>query len=218
MGSINRLGFLLCFTFIISTIYAQEWELKKDEQGIKAFTRDYPSLKFNEYLVTTTINAELKSVIAAFTDFSKYDLIYPETKNFKVLKEADNVLISYLRIKTPFPAKDRDGIFKNVFTFDKANNKIHVDVSCITDEYETEKGLVRIPFCKGSWDFVEVSPGKVDVRHQFITDPGGFAPAFIVNAKTVNNPFMTLQVLRELSVQKEYNQVDSKYTKNLSAQ
>ncbi len=211
------MGKNLLMIFIIGLmpviIQAQEWELKKNEKGIKAYTRDYPSLKFKEYLVTTSIPADIKTVITAFTDFSQYHLLYPETADYEVLEKSSELLVSYMRIKTPFPAKDRAGIFQNKFTYNPASKTIYVEISCLNDKHEVASKYIRIPYCTGYWEFKEVEENVVEVKHQFVTDPGGFAPAFIVNAKTINNPFKTLEVLTELSSQEKYRKHDSVFAK-----
>jgi hypothetical protein len=197
----------------------KNWELRKDEKSVKAYTRDYPELSFKEYLVETVVDADLKTVLAAFTDFSKYDLIYPETEGYRIIELTDKSLISYLKIKTPFPAKDRYGIFRNVFTMSSDNKKVHVDIDCLTDEkYQQDGSGILIPFCAGTWDFEQISDNQVTIRHQFISDPGGFAPAFIVNAKTVNNPIKTLLAIKELSKEEKYKKSQFNFTLGNSGQ
>jgi len=182
-----------------------EWELEKDTEGIKAYTRSRPGIKFKEYKVEMTIDATHAEILALFQDYDKYPDIFPGTEGVKVLHQKEDHYVTYIKFDIPFPARDRDALFDNKLTYNASQKLLHIDVSCLTDEYETNPKLIQITFCDGMWEFKDIGNGKVKIRHQLIVDPGGSAPAWIVNSKTVDDPIKTCKALRELVNDPKYS-------------
>ena len=181
-----------------------EWELKKEEEGITAYTRKREGIKFNEYKVSMTLNADLNQVLSLFKDFEVYPELFPGTEGIKVFLDKPDHHVTYIKFNIPFPARDRDAIFDNRISYNKATKKLKVDVKCLTDEYETDESLIQIKFCEGFWEFTDLGNGSLLVEHQLIVDPAGFAPAWIVNSKTVDDPIKTLKSLKLMIKDKKY--------------
>lgn len=187
--------FVFFLVFVsLSIMLAQdgEWEFKKEEEGIKAYTRSKEGIKFNEYLVTTTIKSSLSQVLALMKDFSVHADIFPNTEDHKVYLDEPGQYITYTRLDIPFPARDRDIVFDNRLSYDPDQKILKISVTCIPERYETDKSLIRITYCEGAWEFKDIGNGLLEVRNNMIVDPGGMAPAFIVNAKTIDDPIKTL--------------------------
>ncbi len=103
----------------------------------------------------------------------------------------------YMHTNAPFPAKDRDGVFRNVFSYLPDRDMLRIDISCVNDGYVASKRLIQIQSCGGFWEVTEKNQDEIFVRHQFVADPGGRVPAFIINLKTVQNPINTLKSIRD---------------------
>lgn len=187
--------FLIAF---LSDAYSQtEWEFRKEEEGIKAYTRTREGIKFNEYKVTMTLDATINEMLSLFKDFDTYASIFPGTEDHKVYLDEPTRHITYARLDIPFPARDRDIVFDNVLSYDATRKILSIDIQCIPDKYETNGRLIRITNCDGGWEIQDIGNGQVSVKHNMIVDPAGFAPAFIVNAKTIDDPIKTLKSMRE---------------------
>jgi len=200
---------LFSISFIATEISGQtDWEFRKEEEGIKAYTRTREGIKFNEYLVTMTLEASINEVLSLFKDFDAYAGIFPKTSDHKVYLDEPDRHITYTRLNIPFPARDRDIVFDNVLKYDSAQKKLSIEIQCIPEKYETNSSLIRITVCDGGWEFQDIGNGKVEVRHHMIVDPAGFAPAFIVNAKTIEDPIKTLKSMREHLASHPYKKQD----------
>jgi len=192
-------------TLIYSSIGAQsEWELKKEDEGILAYTRSREGIKFKEYKVEMEMSASLSQVMAIFKDFEVYTDLFPGTEDVKVLHNDPEHHITYIKFDIPFPARDRDAIFDNHLSYNEEEKSLIVDVKCLTDEYETNPKLIQILFCEGGWKFTDLENGKLLVHHNLIVDPAGAAPAWIVNSKTVKDPIRTLKSLRKMINDNKY--------------
>jgi len=190
----------------LSSIDAQTpWELQKDEDGIEAYTRSRPGIKFKEYKVEMTMDATHSQILALFKDYERYPDLFPGTSDAKALLQEDDHYITYIKFNIPFPARDRDALFDNKMKYIAAEKLLQIDVDCLTDEYETNDDLIQIRFCEGVWKFQDIGGGKMKVVHQLIVDPAGFAPAFIINSKTVDDPIKTCKALRKLVNEPQYS-------------
>jgi len=188
---------LLIFLIASSVLAQEDWKLRKEEDGITAYTKKRPGIKFNEYLVTATIDAELSQVMAIFKDFDSYTSIFPGTEDAKGYHDEPLHHVTYIKFNIPFPARDRDAVFINHLSYNKDERILAIDVKCDPDQYETNEKLIRITFCEGGWEFKDIGNGQISIRHNLIVDPAGMAPAFIVNSKTVDDPIKTIKSLRE---------------------
>ncbi len=196
---------LSSFILFSDQIIAQsEWELKKEEDGIKAYTRSREGIKFNEYRVITEISASLSEVLAIFKDFDVHTELFPGTEEIKVYLDESERYVSYIKFDIPFPARDRDAVFNNDLSYDPLSKTLRIEIRCLTDEYKTDPDLVQMTFCEGFWEFKDLGNGQIEVVNQMIVDPAGYAPAFIVNSKTIDDPVKTLKSLRRMIKNDKY--------------
>jgi len=204
----TRLIVSFLLTFLLFAMEGQsqtEWELEKEEDGISAYTRKRDGIKFKEYKVEMIIEATHEQILAVFQDFDRYPEIFPGTSDVKLLLDTEDRYVTYVKFNIPFPVRDRDALFDNRITYDASKDLLRVDVQCLTDEFETDDSLIQITFCDGYWEFQELGDGKMRAVNQLIVDPGGFAPAFIVNSKTIDDPIETCQSLRKIVNEQKYS-------------
>lgn len=181
-----------------------DWELKKEEDGIKAYTRSREGIKFNEYKVVTEITATLSEVMAIFKDFEVHTDLFPGTEDIKVYVDEPERYVTYIKFDIPFPARDRDAVFNNDLSYDASTETFRIETTCISGEYETNPDLIEMAFCEGFWEFRDLGNGQLEVINQMIVDPAGYAPAFIVNSKTIDDPVKTLKSLRRMIKNDKY--------------
>ena len=189
---------LFLVSFITSDLWGQtEWEFRKEKDGIKAYTRTREGIKFNESLVTMTLEASVSEMLSLFKDFNSYASIFPGTEDHKVFLDEPSRHITYTKLDIPFPARDRDIVFDNILSYDSKLKKLSIEIQCIPEKYETNSSLIRITVCDGGWEIEDIGNGQIEVKHHMIFDPGGLAPAFIVNAKTIDDPIKTFKSIRK---------------------
>jgi hypothetical protein len=195
----NRVVFAIIFRFTgLCTVHGQgEWNLRKESDGIYAYTRSLEGSRFDEYRVETTMKGNLESFYALIKDFDSYPEFFADTENIQILKNLPDEHVMYIHTNAPFPAKDRDGVFRNVFRYLPDRDLLRIDISCVNDGYVASKRLIQIKSCGGFWEVTEKNQDEIFVRHQFVADPGGRVPAFIINLKTVQNPINTLKSIRD---------------------
>lgn len=182
----------------ISATSSSTWELKKDKDGIKIYTRSIEGLSFKEYKGETTIpNVSVTDVLNVIFDVKNYDKLFPDISGQKKLKDLGKYhSIHYVIIHTPWPVSDRDNVAEMNATIAEDGKSAHVSIVSRPDYIPLKKGLVRADG-KGFWELKETSGGNVNVTYQYRGNPGGSVPAWLANSFVVSQPFKTLLNLKK---------------------
>ncbi len=196
--------FFIAFIFMSSLAGQSNWNQRKDVDGIKAFTRKIDWTKFDEYRIETRMKGNLSALLAVFKDFDIYPELFDGIDGVTTHVDEPDKYVNYITVDAPFPAKDRDGVYLNELSYDDEKKLLHIEVSCVQDFYEPSNKYIQIEVCKGFWDVRQLPNGEIELVHQFVLDPGGLVPAFIINSQTVKNPVKSIKLLKELILLPKY--------------
>lgn len=197
------LSTIAIFSFmLLSNALAQEtdWKLEKEKDGIAVFTREVGGMKIKEFKATTVINSEIEFLVTMVFDVEEYDKWIDNIKSAEVVKKiSEDELYIYSEVKVPWPFDDRD-----IVTYDKVNRDISSGVVTITitgvEGFVPEKkGVVRMPESGGFWQFTPQKDGKIAIVYQYLADPGGGIPDWLVNMFLVDGPFKTLENMKRIA-------------------
>jgi hypothetical protein len=178
-----------------------EWKLRKEEAGVKIYTRNVEGSPYEEFKGVVTIpNTSITRVLDVITDVKNYPVNFPNCGSAKVLEQKGKYNdIHYITIKAPWPVNDRDAIYEASTSFSENGKRAHVKLIPHGDYKEENRDFIRVHNGSGFWDLEEISSGTVQVIYQFHADPAGEIPAWIANFVIVFNPFKTLESLRNLA-------------------
>ncbi len=203
---IQRVGLLIItMLLVIGSARAQGvWEHRKSSDDIHAYTRQVESSKFDEFKVIAEFEGTIPAVLAVLKDFEIYPILFDGTK--KVVNHVDesHLFINHVFIDTPFPAKDRDAVYKNELTYHPDKRMLKIEVECIDEYYVPRKKYIQMSSCQGQWLIEQINVNTIRLTHQFLMDPGGNVPAFIVNMQTVKNPIKTVKAIKSLVNNEKY--------------
>lgn len=175
-----------------------EWKLRKDAHGIQVFTREYPDLRVKEYKAVTVCNSGIQEVAAILEDFASYPNWINNCKSLEVIeRKNETVVTNYIRIAFPWPLHDRDGIWQVHTIFN--NDSIYMNRIISKPKIVPEKkGIVRMQNAHGGWKVEKLEDGRTKISQQFLADPGGDLPAWVVNLFLVDSPHDSFKNLRKL--------------------
>jgi ribosome-associated toxin RatA of RatAB toxin-antitoxin module len=175
-----------------------EWKLRREEGGVKIYTRNVPGSPFEEFRGDVTIpNTSITKVLDVIMDVKNYPNNFPNCSSAKVLVQKDKYSdIHYLTIKAPWPVIDRDAIYEATTTFSQNGKRARVQLVPRGDFREENKEFIRVHNGSGFWELEEIAPQTIRVVYQFHADPAGEIPAWIANSVIVINPLKTLESLR----------------------
>ncbi|PSJ71459.1 START domain protein [Sphingobacteriales bacterium UPWRP_1] len=189
---------LMCigFTAMSFTILKADWQLAKDKNGIKVFTRSTGG-EMKEFRGETTINASVDKVFELLNNFDNYASWMPGCIENKVLKRiSDTELYQYNVTDAPWPVSDRDSVMKTKIS-KQSNGVILIELNSAPDYIPEKSGRVRVPTYKGYW---KLTPGgnATQIIYEGKPSTGGSIPAWLANSSVVDVPFNTLSKMKTL--------------------
>ena len=170
-----------------------EWELEKSGNGIEIYTREVDEVEIKEFKASTTVNAPLEMLIAALDNIDEHPEWMSDITFARSLPDSPD--ITHYNIKLPFPFKNRYVVMINETESSSDYHRIEMWTSEI--ELDDVDDHVKIPYVKGYWLLTKVDDSTTDVVYQFVSDPGGKVPDWLVNAFVVQSPYKTLSKLKK---------------------
>jgi START domain len=199
----------------LSLTAQNDWQLKKDEDGIKVYTKATENSHYNELKVEMTLTATLSSLAALILDIDNYHNWSFNTEKTYVLKRVGpGDLYFYESIHSPWPASDRDLPVHLQITQDPHTRSMFVRSVCIPDLIPPKKDIVRVPLSVEQYIVTPLPDGKIRIEYQLKLDPGAGAPAWLINLFSVKGPFETFSHVRQQIQRPAYRDAILPFIKN----
>jgi hypothetical protein len=173
-----------------------EWDLNRDTDGIKVYSKVVEGYDFKSFKAITTINGSVHDFVFTLADIANFPKWGHQIKSANILEKAgDSLQIYYSIAKAPFPYKDRDGIYLNRFKWNSDTKTLIVEIEVLTDYLDHNEKYIRVKGY-GYWKIVVVSENKMEVTFSMQIDPGGSIPSWLANMFVDGTPFHTLLNLK----------------------
>lgn len=197
MSSLHRMAVVCGLTVVMSAVaQAEEWQVAKDEGGIKVSLSEVPGSKYKAYRGETVINASVAKLRGLQEDVAGACAWIHECKSQKMLKHEGGKAWTYTQFNTPWPVTPRDSVLL-VTTEEGGDGSLTRKLEEVPKYIPEESGFVRVSQVDGYWKFVPQGANKTLVTYQVHTEPGGSVPSWLANKFVVDAPFNTLKALKE---------------------
>lgn len=184
-------------TISIASGEDKEWKKSLDKEDIIIYTRQTEASPFHEFLAETEMVGTVNKFYELITDFEVYPELFPDCESVEMIKHpASNVYLYHMVLKVPFPFARRDIVQQLVM--DESGSTVSVQVNSRPNEVERHKRFVRIERAEGFWKVEQISDEKISVKFQYLADPGGELPVWLVNSFIVKSPYKTLRIMRKM--------------------
>lgn len=193
-----RLFFIGVSLLMIFVGHAQvDWELAKEKNGIKVYTKSNKKSDFKSFRATVYMNCSIERFvfeILNLDDFVDWGYKISEVKLLE--RHGDTVQIYYAKSKVSFPFKARDGIYKNIFKWNSDNQTLTILIEILPNFLPKSKENERV---KGSgyWKVVSKAKNKQFVTFEMHLDPGGGIPSWLANIFVTDSPYSTMLDLKK---------------------
>lgn len=177
----------------------QNWDLAKDKNGVKVYTRKIEGWGIKEYKVVMTVKTSLPNIIKALKDVpSRYEWAYNSIEIREIERPNNEEVAIYNKVDAPWPVADRDNITRFSFSY-PSNNTARVDMTVIKSHKKAPvyDGIVRIERLKGHWLIKDKGNGFTEVTQQCVAEPGGSLPDWLANSAVVDNPYNSMYNLKK---------------------
>jgi hypothetical protein len=203
--------------FLSSSIPITNWELKKDENGIKVYTRTTEGTAFKELKSVFTVKTSLSSIVSLLYDWETYpQWVYRCGKSSTLKQISETEVIHCQTVVAPWPADSRDFIVNVKLTQDPVTKVVSIVSTCKHDYMPEVEDFVRIKEFKASWTLVPKSDGDVEVTYQLLVNPGGYVPAWLINLAVVDGPYETAVNIKTWVMKKKYQDAVLPFIKELN--
>lgn len=197
MGSLHRVAIACGLSVLmVSAAHAENWQVAKNEDGIKVSLSEVKDSKYKAYQGVTTIKAPIAKVRGLQEDVAGACKWIHECKSQKLLKTEGDKSWTYTQFSTPWPVTPRDSILE-VTTTVGAYGTVTRTLKEVPKYLPEEKGFVRVSQVEGFWKMVPKGADQTEVTYQVHTEPGGSVPSWLANKFVVDAPFNTLKALKE---------------------
>ncbi len=179
--------------FLYSFASAQTtWELAKEKNGIKVFTRKETNSKFKSIRVEATLNGTLDKLLRVLMDAgSNKNWVYNTNNSYIIKRLGTYETISYTETNVPWPGSNRDIPLHMHLIPDRKSNTLKVITKGEPEAIPQKKGIVRIPYFNSWWDVKYDGRNKLSIVYFLEMDPGGSVPAWLVNMFIAKGPYET---------------------------
>jgi len=176
------------------------WELKRDKKGIKVYTKNSPETKIKAFKVEALVQAPLDTVLKIMNDVPGYINWQADVSLTTIVETVDEQeFYYYFTVATPWPFSDRDNVMHTVVSETTDPREVTYTLNGKPEYLAEKEEFVRLPIAKGVWIFTSKDSTRTMINHEFVIDPGGNLPAWLINAKIVDSPFFTVANLVKLA-------------------
>jgi hypothetical protein len=194
---------------------AQPWELRKDQDGIRIYTRTADSTRFDEVKVETTLPGKLSSLAALILDIGNYpNWSFNSEKAYILKRISQSELYFYSLVHSPWPASDRDLAVHLHLIQDSDTRTLYIHADEIAGYIPEKKGVVRVPVSIERWVVTPLPGDRIRISYNLRLDPGASAPSLLINLFSSKGPFETFSHLREQLKQPKYHDATLAFIKN----
>ncbi|MCD6557142.1 MAG: START domain-containing protein [Bacteroidales bacterium] len=218
-----KTGFLIIILNIFTGFHLNEesdltgnWKLVRNEDGIKAFTREVEGSSIKQVRVIANVKSTLTAPVAIVRDVSSHQKWIYRCKTAKILKtvsESDHYY--YNETEAPWPISNRDIITHAVITQDKKSKIVTITSTGVPNFIPPIKDIVRLKKLQAQWKFIPKVNGTVDINFTLLIDLGGDLPSWLVNLAIADGPFETVLNMRKEVVKPKYQNAVYNFIKEL---
>lgn len=196
-NGMKRIILTLVFVFQIALLFGQTpWTLKKNNDGIRIYTRMVPESQLKEFKAMTQVEVPLQLILDELLEAPKYDGNSVSGTSYYVTQTGSNTHVFYAMKKLPWPVRNRDVVTQ--LTVERiSENKVKLHIESLPDGIPSKENAIRIQEVKGFW-LLEETNGSTTVTQQLYLDPEGSLPAVVTNALLIKGPYKTFSDLQQL--------------------
>ena len=168
---------------------AQSWDLVKEEDGIKVYTRQESGKALKAYKGTATIQAPAEKILAMLEDVNHTEWWDESITRFKVLTYEKNKRAQYYLVyDSPWPVDDRDLCVEATVNMDPKKGVYSVTAVPLPGVIPEKEDRVRIRDYRQTWTVTAAGENSANVVIEGYADPVGNIPVWLSNLLIVQTP------------------------------
>ena len=195
-----RLHFFCLIFFILvppGSLVAQSWDLVKEQDGIKIYTRQEDGKSLKSYKGTAIIKAPAEKVFTLIEDVHHTEWWDPNLSQIKVLAYEKNKRAQYYLVyNSPWPVENRDLCAEVTVTIDPGKSVFTVSAVPVTGVIPEQEDKVRIKDYRQTWTISSAGKDLAQVDLEGYVDLAGNIPVWISNMLVTESPINAISGIR----------------------
>lgn len=186
---------------VVSYAASSSWELSKDSDGIKAYTKSVKGTNHLAFRGVTVMNGTVDKLLAIHRDVSSMP-VWLHSCYEPITLEDENPQSRIIHMKNSVPAigmlinlSDRDLVVRQEVT-EHTDKHVYITLTGLPTKIPEAKGFVRVMKFDGHWSFTQINATQVEVEYEGIIDPSGVVPSIVTNRFVEDTPYESLRKLR----------------------
>lgn len=209
------LGLFILFFMNTSFVLEANWNLKKDKNGIKVYTKMNNNSSLKEVKCITNFKSNLTGLVAFIKDIPNHPLYIYKCKSAFVIKNVnDTDLYYYHETEAPWPVGNRYGVINYKINQNKITKQVYINSVGVLGIYPKQLNKIEVKDLKGYWIFTPLKNGTVDGEYYLYLDPGGEIPSWIINFFITDGPYLTILKMKDLLSSNKYQQAKLGFINN----
>jgi len=193
--------FIITFFFTLMLpcpVAAQSWDLIKEKDGIKIYTRKEDGKSLKSFRGVTDINASAEKIFALMEDINNTDWWDKNLTQIKVLLYEKNKRTQYYFVyDLPWPVTDRDLCVDVTITFDPVTGERKITAVSLNGVIPERNDMVRIKDYLQTWTITPAGKEMTHVILEGFVDPAGSIPDWISNMLIIESPLKAISGVRK---------------------
>lgn len=188
-----------CSFFCAHTATGQDgWNLKKDKNGIRIFSKKSEKFKFDQLKVECVLDGKISQLAAVLLDVNNQSQWVYKTAKSQLLKQAGaNDVLYYSEINCPWPFENRDMVVRMNIVQNVESKVVTIEAKNVDNYLPDQNKLVRIKYSNALWTVTPISPEQFKVEYTIEVDPGVGVPAWLLNMFATSGPYESFLNLKE---------------------
>lgn len=196
---VSRAAFLwfLAALVLVTPALANAWEKIGDEEGIRVFRKEVPGSSVVAFRGEATLEAPIEKVLWVLGDNThRTEWVDRLEKSVVLEKKSTYESVVYQHYSLPFPASDRDYVYRGKATRDKSG-VVTLLLESVTHPKAPPTIGVRANLIKSRYLLTPKGKDRTFVVVEIHTDPQGSIPSWLVNLVQKSWPMKTMKNMRE---------------------
>ena len=187
----------ISFICVSVSISQDSWELEKDDNDIKVWTRVLDDSAIKEFKMEAIINENLNTVIAGLIDLNKLSDWYMYIYEVRVDTVIGSNRAQYFMVfDLPWPVRDRYAEIDA--SIELTPDGAVVNLTAFDGKVKEKDGMVRVLVMRAKYNIEKLSKNQTKIIHTGHMEPSGYIPAWLANSGVSDGPLESFSKFKEV--------------------
>ena len=193
--------FLFLLLYTLSFTIAQEWELKKNKEGIQVYTKSNPNSPFDLLKAECSINVGINELLNLIFDVNRHtEWVYNSVQSVAIAQKTPYDIIYYGETYAPWPVSNRDLVIHLKAITDSVTGICSITAISEPTLKPKVNGKIRVPRSISRWKLTPENHKRTHIVYTLDIDPGGSLPAWLVNFASIEGPYLSFLKMKSILI------------------